>query len=56
MPPHHDPNMYYGAAAAPPYGGAYPIYGTHQQQVSWKDKIGNKAEQWLVSLEIDPHI
>lgn len=32
MPPPHDPGMY-AAAAAAAYG-AYPMYGTHQQQVS----------------------
>ncbi|XP_008220170.1 PREDICTED: polyadenylate-binding protein RBP47-like isoform X1 [Prunus mume] len=31
LPPHHDPSMYAAAAAA---YGAYPVYGTHQQQVS----------------------
>ncbi|XP_027091423.1 polyadenylate-binding protein RBP47 [Coffea arabica] len=31
MPPPHDPGMYAAAAAA---YGAYPMYGTHQQQVS----------------------
>ncbi|XP_031273470.1 polyadenylate-binding protein RBP47-like [Pistacia vera] len=31
LPPPHDPSMY--AAAAPGYG-AYPVYGSHQQQVS----------------------
>ncbi|KAL0432475.1 UNVERIFIED_CONTAM: Polyadenylate-binding protein RBP47 [Sesamum latifolium] len=31
MPPPHDPSMYAAAAAA---YGAYPVYGTHQQQVS----------------------
>ncbi|XP_057469323.1 polyadenylate-binding protein RBP47-like [Actinidia eriantha] len=31
LPPPHDPNMYAAAAAA---YGAYPMYGTHQQQVS----------------------
>lgn len=30
FPPPHDPAMYAAAAAY----GAYPIYGTHQQQVS----------------------
>ncbi|KAL2458925.1 Polyadenylate-binding protein RBP47C [Forsythia ovata] len=29
VPPHHDPSMYAAAAY-----GAYPVYGTHQQQVS----------------------
>lgn len=29
LPPPHDPTMY--AAAY----GAYPVYGNHQQQVSW---------------------
>ncbi|TQD70824.1 hypothetical protein C1H46_043644 [Malus baccata] len=29
LPPHHDPSMYAAAAY-----GAYPVYGTHQQQVS----------------------
>lgn len=31
LPPHHDPSMYAAATAA---YGAYPVYGTHQQQVS----------------------
>ncbi|KAJ6971771.1 polyadenylate-binding protein RBP47 [Populus alba] len=31
LPPPHDPSMYAAAAAA---YGAYPIYGSHQQQVS----------------------
>ncbi|KAL6995558.1 Polyadenylate-binding protein rbp47c' [Sarracenia purpurea var. burkii] len=31
LPPPHDPSMYAAAAAA---YGAYPVYGTHQQQVS----------------------
>ncbi|KAM1022337.1 hypothetical protein ACFX15_042496 [Malus domestica] len=31
LPPHHDPSMYAAASAA---YGAYPVYGTHQQQVS----------------------
>ncbi|XP_019231776.1 PREDICTED: polyadenylate-binding protein RBP47-like [Nicotiana attenuata] len=31
FPPQHDPGMYAAAAAA---YGAYPMYGTHQQQVS----------------------
>ncbi|KAI3460255.1 hypothetical protein Pfo_016918 [Paulownia fortunei] len=31
LPPPHDPSMYAAAAAA---YGAYPMYGTHQQQVS----------------------
>lgn len=30
LPPQHDPSMYAAAAAY----GAYPVYGTHQQQVS----------------------
>ncbi|KAL3505209.1 hypothetical protein ACH5RR_035050 [Cinchona calisaya] len=33
LPPPHDPGMYAAAAAAAAYG-AYPMYGTHQQQVS----------------------
>lgn len=32
LPPPHDPSMY-AAAAAAAYG-TYPIYGSHQQQVS----------------------
>lgn len=31
LPPPHDPSMYAAAAAA---YGSYPMYGTHQQQVS----------------------
>lgn len=34
LPPQHDPSMYAAAAAY----GAYPVYGTHQQQVSWEKK------------------
>lgn len=30
LPPHHDPSLYAAAAY-----GAYPMYGGHQQQVSW---------------------
>ncbi|GFS46552.1 RNA-binding protein 47C' [Actinidia rufa] len=32
VPQPHDPSMYAAAAAA---YGAYPVYGTHQQQLSW---------------------